>query len=85
MLKAAIKHSAGNEQVKHRVISADAVSRWSRKLEELKNEVAAILHEEKEEKQVNYGTRHIEMCYFLTQIILASASRDGTQERRKLH
>ena len=52
MLKAAIKYGAGADQVRHRVIIPEVISKWSTKLEEIKVEVAEILREEKEEKQV---------------------------------
>jgi ATP-dependent RNA helicase DDX27 len=52
MLKAAIKHSAGEDKVRHRVVPAEAVTKWTEKLEDLKGEIAEILEEEKEEKQV---------------------------------
>ncbi|KII94365.1 hypothetical protein PLICRDRAFT_133018 [Plicaturopsis crispa FD-325 SS-3] len=52
MLKAAIKHGSGQDQIRHRVVPAEALSKWVDKLEELKSEVSAILVEEKEEKQL---------------------------------
>jgi ATP-dependent RNA helicase DDX27 len=52
MLKAAIKHSANDDQVRHRIVPAEAISKWSEKLESLKKEIAEVLQEEKEEKQV---------------------------------
>ena len=52
MLKAAIKHSSGEDQVRHRQVPGEVVAKWSKKLEELKTEVSEILQEEKEEKQV---------------------------------
>ncbi|KAJ3554550.1 hypothetical protein NM688_g3049 [Phlebia brevispora] len=52
MLKAAIKHAAGEDQVRHRQIPAEAVTKWSKKLDELKEEIGEVLQEEKEEKQL---------------------------------
>ena len=52
ILKAAIKRAAGEDQVKHRTIPAEIVAKWSKKLESLKDDVAEVLREEKEEKQV---------------------------------
>lgn len=52
MLKAAIKHGAGADQVRHRIVPADAVAKWSSKLEALKSEIAEVMEEEKQEKQV---------------------------------
>lgn len=51
MLKAAIKHGAGADQVRHRVVPPEAVSKWAGKLESIKAEVAEVMLEEKEEKQ----------------------------------
>lgn len=52
MLKAAIKHAAAEDSVRHRQVPADAVSKWATKLDALKKEIAEVLQEEKEEKQV---------------------------------
>ncbi|KIJ68429.1 hypothetical protein HYDPIDRAFT_106624 [Hydnomerulius pinastri MD-312] len=52
MLKAAIKHSTGEDNIRHRVIPTDVLGKWAKKVEGLKEEVAAILQEEKEEKQI---------------------------------
>lgn len=52
MLKAAIKHATAEDSVRHRQVPADAVSKWTAKLDALKNEIAEVLQEEKEEKQV---------------------------------
>jgi ATP-dependent RNA helicase DDX27 len=52
MLKAAIKQSPV-EQVRHRVIPQDAITKCADRLEELRDEVAAVLNEEKEEKAVS--------------------------------
>lgn len=52
MLKAAIKHGAGADQVRHRVVPPEAVAKWAEKLESIKAEIAEVMLEEKEEKQV---------------------------------
>ena len=52
MLKAAIKHSSDEGQVRHRQVPGEVVAKWSKRLDDLKNEVAEILQEEREEKQV---------------------------------
>lgn len=52
MLKAAIKHASGEDHVRHRQIPAEAVSKWSERLDELKDEISGVLQDEKEEKQV---------------------------------
>lgn len=53
MLKAAIKHASGEDQVRHRQVPQEAVQKWAQKLDELKDEISAVLQEEKEEKQVS--------------------------------
>ncbi|PSS37722.1 hypothetical protein PHLCEN_2v415 [Hermanssonia centrifuga] len=52
ILKAAIKHASGEDQVRHRQVPAEAVLKWSQKLDELKDEISAVLQEEREEKQL---------------------------------
>ena len=52
MLKAAIKHSSGEDQVRHRQVPPEVVIKWSQKLESLKQDISGVLQEEKEEKQV---------------------------------
>lgn len=52
MLKAAIKHASGEDQVRHRHVPPESVAKWSQKLNDLKDEIAGVLQEEKEEKQV---------------------------------
>lgn len=52
MLKAAIKHAAAEDSVRHRQVPAEAVSKWATRLDALKKEIAEVLQEEKEEKQV---------------------------------
>ena len=56
MLKAVIKHSTGEDRVRHRVIPVEAVVKWVEKLEGMKGEIAEILQEEKEEKHVLHFT-----------------------------
>ncbi|TFY69741.1 hypothetical protein EVJ58_g218 [Rhodofomes roseus] len=52
MLKAAIKHAAAEDSVRHRQVPAEAVSKWATRLDALKKEISEILQEEKEEKQL---------------------------------
>ncbi|TRM66343.1 P-loop containing nucleoside triphosphate hydrolase protein [Schizophyllum amplum] len=52
MLKAAIKHSSGQDQIRHRTVPTEVVTKWTEKLEGLKDEISEILKEEKEEKQM---------------------------------
>ncbi|KDR82696.1 hypothetical protein GALMADRAFT_238187 [Galerina marginata CBS 339.88] len=52
MLKAAIKHSSGEDQVRHRIIPTETVQTWVEKLAALTGEIGEILKEEKEEKQM---------------------------------
>ncbi|KAF7969342.1 hypothetical protein HWV62_27671 [Athelia sp. TMB] len=52
MLKAAMKHGSGEDKVRHRIVPSEAVSKWSEKLDELKDEISEIMQEEKEEKHL---------------------------------
>ncbi|KAJ7225495.1 DEAD-domain-containing protein [Mycena pura] len=52
MLKAAIKHGAETDQVRHRIVPPEAVAKWVEKLEVLKDEISEILKEENEEKHL---------------------------------
>lgn len=70
MLKTVIKHSVG-DNIRHRIIPTDVLTRWVKKMVNLKPEVASILQEEKEEKQV---------CPVL--VIFSSASHFNVQIRR---
>ena len=53
LLKAAIKHAADEDQVRHRQIPTEVVARWAQKIDGYKKEISEILQEEKEEKQVS--------------------------------
>ena len=55
MLKAAIKHSSGEDQVRHRIVPMEILQNWVEKLGGFTDEVAAILKEEKEEKHVTFS------------------------------
>lgn len=58
MLKAAIKHSSGGEdQIRHRQVPPEVVSKWVQKLDSLKQEISEVLVEEKEERQVSVDRR----------------------------
>lgn len=63
MLKSVIKHSS-EDNIRQRIIPTDVFTRWAKKTAHLKPEIASILEEEKEEKQV---------CPIL--ILFSSASR----------
>jgi ATP-dependent RNA helicase DDX27 len=52
MLKAAIKHAAGEDQVRQRSVPTEVAQKFVEKLEDLKNEITEVMKEEKEEKQV---------------------------------
>ncbi|ETW74902.1 hypothetical protein HETIRDRAFT_332035 [Heterobasidion irregulare TC 32-1] len=52
MLKAAIKHASKEDQVRHRTVPPEVISKWSKKLESLTKEVAGVLQDEKEEKHI---------------------------------
>jgi ATP-dependent RNA helicase DDX27 len=54
MLKMAIKHSVGEDKIRHRVVPPDAIEKWSTELENLQDEVKTILQEEQEAKQVRF-------------------------------
>lgn len=55
MLKAAVKHGASADQIRHRIVPVEAISKWSEKLDGLKGEIAEIMEEEKEERSVRYS------------------------------
>jgi ATP-dependent RNA helicase DDX27 len=55
-LKAAIKHSSGEDKIRHRIVAAEVVQTWFEKIESLNSEIADILTEEKEERQVRLAT-----------------------------
>ncbi|KZW02520.1 DEAD-domain-containing protein [Exidia glandulosa HHB12029] len=68
MLKAAIKHTATaqkddtdkvDESVRHRVVPPDALTKWSAALADLKDEIARVLVEEKEEKAIRQAEMQI--------------------------
>ncbi|KAF9015182.1 DEAD-domain-containing protein [Cyathus striatus] len=52
LLKAAIKHGAGEDQIRHRIVPTEIVQKWSEKLDGMNDEISDILKEEKEEKQL---------------------------------
>ncbi|KAJ2927138.1 hypothetical protein H1R20_g9947, partial [Candolleomyces eurysporus] len=52
MLKAAIKHAAGEDQVRQRSVPTEVAQKFVEKLEDLKNEISEVMKEEKEEKQL---------------------------------
>ncbi|OAX42987.1 DEAD-domain-containing protein [Rhizopogon vinicolor AM-OR11-026] len=52
ILKAAIKHSTGEDNIRHRLVPADIFPKWAKRIEALKDEVTTVLQEEKEEKQI---------------------------------
>jgi len=54
MLKAAVKHGASADQIRHRIVPVETINKWSEKLEHMKDEISAIMQEEKEEKQVRF-------------------------------
>ena len=55
MLKLAIKQSEA-DQIRHRIIPADAISAMSEKLDDIKEEIQDVLKEEREEKLVSSCT-----------------------------
>ncbi|KAI0002090.1 P-loop containing nucleoside triphosphate hydrolase protein [Russula vinacea] len=59
VLKAAIKRAAGEDQVRHRTIPSEIVTKWSKKLESLKHEITGVLQDEKEEKQLRQAEMEV--------------------------
>lgn len=58
LLKAAIKHSSSEDQVRHRQVPTEVLAKWAQKLAGLKEEISEILQEEKEEKHVSVLVLH---------------------------
>ena len=83
MLKAAIKHSSGEDQVRHRIVPTEILQNWVDKLAGLKEDVAATLKEEKEEKHA----RHIVSQHIILvtdhNTCSDTTGRDGVEERSK--
>ncbi|KAF5314060.1 hypothetical protein D9611_006832 [Ephemerocybe angulata] len=52
MLKAAIKHAAGEDQVRQRSVPAEVAQKYIEKLEGLKGEIMEVMEEEKMDKQL---------------------------------
>ena len=59
MLKAAIKHASDTDKVRHRTIPSEQVAVWAAKLSEIKDEIAEVLKEEKEEKALRQAERDL--------------------------
>ncbi|CCM01972.1 uncharacterized protein FIBRA_04045 [Fibroporia radiculosa] len=59
MLKASIKHAMAEDSVRHRQIPPEAVAKWSAKLDDMKKEIAEVLQEEKEEKQLRQAEMEV--------------------------
>jgi ATP-dependent RNA helicase DDX27 len=75
MLKAAIKYSTDQVNVRHRIIPNEAVFQWSQQINALKDEVTEILQEEKEQKQVCMNTAYVKESTH-ERIQLRQAERD---------
>lgn len=80
ILKAAIKHSSGGDRIRHRIIPAEFVQTWFERIDSLNNEIAAILAEEKEEKQVNLTIQFLALGLMKT---IDKKGGNGIEERRK--
>jgi hypothetical protein len=52
MLKAVIKHSSDQDNIRHRLIPTEAISKMAADIDSMKDEVTEILQEEKQEKEV---------------------------------
>ena len=59
MLKAAIKRSAGEDKVRHRVVPPETVEGWAEAIKDLEDEVKAVLQEEKEAKELRKAEMEI--------------------------
>jgi len=84
MLKAAIKRSSGEDQVRHRIIPAETIQTYVERLAGLNGEIAEILKEEKEEKQVRSSA--LPSFFFPVLKLLsftAEKGRNGTKKGRK--
>lgn len=81
MLKAAIKHAAGEDQVRQRSVPAEVTQKYMDKLEGLKDEIKEVMQEEKEEKQVLATPSCTYRIAGLINILTASPSRNGAEER----
>lgn len=58
MLKLAIRQSEA-DQIRHRLIPADAIQGMATRVEDLRDEVAEILQEEKEEKAIRQAEMEV--------------------------
>jgi ATP-dependent RNA helicase DDX27 len=59
MLKAAIKHSGGEDRVRHRVVPPEAVEKWAEQVTALEDEMKIVLDEEREAKLVRFLLRYL--------------------------
>ncbi|KAH9982400.1 DEAD-domain-containing protein [Lactifluus volemus] len=59
VLKAAIKRATSEDQVRHRTLSPEIVAKWAKRLESLKDEIADVLREEKEEKELRQAEMEV--------------------------
>jgi ATP-dependent RNA helicase DDX27 len=53
LLKAVIKSSSDQDNIRHRLVPTEVVTKWAHDVDALKHEVVEIMQEEKEEKQVS--------------------------------
>ena len=89
MLKAAIKHASDVDKVRNRTLPPEQVTRWATKLEELNDEIAAILKEENEEKAVRQAEMELKkgenMIEYEKEIFSRPARTWFQSERKKLN
>jgi hypothetical protein len=80
MLKAVIKHSSDQDNVRHRLIPAEAVAKLTTEIGSMKDEVVEILEEEKQEKHVGDGARVVRASLSIS---VDAPSRTRYKERRE--
>lgn len=89
MLKAAIKHSAGADQVRHRTVPPEIVAKYVKKLDSLKPEITGVMQDEKEEKHVRILSLNRSSCVRIGELTphdrplcsIAAESGDGASKR----
>lgn len=52
MLKAVIKQNSGSDKVRHRILESDVISLCAKSLDDINDDILAVLREEKEEKTI---------------------------------
>ncbi|CAG7851596.1 ATP-dependent RNA helicase drs1; AltName: Full=DEAD box RNA helicase 11 [Serendipita indica DSM 11827] len=60
MLKAAIKHGSSEDKVRHRLVPAEVVEKWSEQIGSLQDEIQIVLDQEKEAKQMRQAEMELQ-------------------------